>query len=77
MKPPSAAYIVGTVLLVSGPSSAAFPDCVNGPLKLNTVCDVAASPADRASALVQAMQSSEKLQNIVRHVLQKSLTSQS
>ena len=75
MKPPSAAYVVGVVLLASGPSIAAFPDCVNGPLKSNKVCDVTASPADRASALVQAMQSSEKLLNIVRHV-EKNLISQ-
>jgi beta-D-xylosidase 4 len=66
MKPPSAACIVGLVLLASRPSIAALPDCVNGALKSNKVCDVTASPADRASALVQAMSSSEKLLNIVR-----------
>ncbi|KAH6661686.1 glycoside hydrolase superfamily [Halenospora varia] len=65
MKPPSVAYIGGLALLAAQLSRAALPDCVNGPLKLNKVCDMTTSPADRASALVQAMQSSEKLQNIV------------
>jgi beta-D-xylosidase 4 len=66
MKSPSATYVAGLLLLGSRPCLAAYPDCVNGPLKSNKVCDVTASPADRAAALVAAMQPSEKLQNIVR-----------
>ncbi|KAK5651528.1 hypothetical protein OQA88_11982 [Cercophora sp. LCS_1] len=42
-----------------------FPDCVNGPLANNTVCDVKASPPDRAAALVKALNISEKLVNLV------------
>ena len=42
-----------------------FPDCVNGPLANNTVCDAKAAPADRAAALVKAMDISEKLVNLV------------
>jgi len=73
MKLPSATYVVGLLLLASQPSSATLPDCVNGPLKSNKVCDVTASPADRASALVDAMESSEKLQNIVRYIMRNEL----
>lgn len=29
-----------------------FPDCVNGPLKNNAVCDTAKSPRERAQAVV-------------------------
>ncbi|KAK2803353.1 hypothetical protein FQN50_007012 [Emmonsiellopsis sp. PD_5] len=43
-----------------------FPDCANGPLASNTVCDRDASPSERAAALVAALNSTEKLQNIVR-----------
>ena len=43
-----------------------LPDCVNGPLKTNKVCDQSASPKDRAAALIEILQPSEKLLNIVR-----------
>jgi xylan 1,4-beta-xylosidase len=42
-----------------------FPDCVNGPLATNTVCDIRAPPADRAAALVKALNTTEKLANLV------------
>ncbi|KAL2141315.1 hypothetical protein VTI28DRAFT_2549 [Corynascus sepedonium] len=42
-----------------------FPDCANGPLANNTVCDPKASPPDRAAALVKAMAISEKLENLI------------
>jgi xylan 1,4-beta-xylosidase len=42
-----------------------LPDCVNGPLAINTVCDPKAAPSDRAAALVRAMDISEKLVNLV------------
>lgn len=41
-------------------AQAAFPDCVNGPLKNNTVCNTSASTKDRASALVAALTNEEK-----------------
>jgi beta-D-xylosidase 4 len=44
------------------------PDCANGPLKSNKICDVSASPTERAAALVAAMQTQEKLVNLVRCV---------
>ncbi|KAK3309888.1 glycoside hydrolase superfamily [Chaetomium strumarium] len=42
-----------------------YPDCTNGPLANNTVCDTKASPSDRAAALVKAMKIDEKLVNLV------------
>ncbi|GAB7339501.1 hypothetical protein MBLNU457_6121t1 [Dothideomycetes sp. NU457] len=44
-----------------------FPDCQNGPSALtsNLVCNTAASPADRAAAIVAAMNITEKLGNLV------------
>jgi len=49
-------------LLVLAHSAAAqlFPDCTNGPLKNNTVCNTGASTIDRATALVNAMNMDEK-----------------
>jgi beta-D-xylosidase 4 len=46
-----------------------YPDCVNGPLASNTVCDMKASPPDRAAALVKAMNITEKLANLVEYVI--------
>ena len=43
-----------------------FPDCENGPLANNLVCDATAPPADRAAALVEAMTIDEKLKNLVK-----------
>ncbi|KAJ3127910.1 hypothetical protein HK098_005551 [Nowakowskiella sp. JEL0407] len=42
-----------------------FPNCVSGPLASNKVCDRTLSPSVRASALVDAMTTDEKLQNLV------------
>lgn len=55
---------------ISAQSATAFeyPDCADGPLADNTVCDVTASPADRAAALVKAMKIEDKLQNLVECV---------
>jgi len=44
-----------------------LPDCENGLLKSNKVCDRTASPRERAAALVAALQTREKLDNIVRY----------
>ena len=43
-----------------------LPDCTKAPLTSNKVCDTKLSPRERATALVAAMQTSEKLANIVR-----------
>ncbi|KAK4128066.1 glycoside hydrolase family 3 protein [Parathielavia appendiculata] len=42
-----------------------YPDCRNGPLAQNKVCDRSLPPAQRAAALVAAMVNEEKLQNLV------------
>jgi beta-D-xylosidase 4 len=47
------------------------PDCVNGPLATNKVCDATAEPEERAAALVAAMTSDEKLHNLVRYVVKR------
>jgi beta-D-xylosidase 4 len=36
-------------------------------LKSNKICDVKASPSERAAALVAAMQTQEKLDNLMRY----------
>ncbi|KAI7368956.1 1,4-beta-D-xylosidase [Hortaea werneckii] len=40
-----------------------FPDCENGPLRDNTVCDMSADPLERATALINAMTVEEKINN--------------
>lgn len=49
-------------LLATGASAAGhlFPDCQNGPLASNGVCDTKASPVERAQALVKAFTTEEK-----------------
>ncbi|KAG9992687.1 1,4-beta-D-xylosidase, partial [Aureobasidium melanogenum] len=39
----------------TGTAQGGFPDCVNGPLSNNTVCDKSADPVARAKALVAAL----------------------
>jgi hypothetical protein len=43
-----------------------YPDCSNGPLKSNLVCNTSAAPAARASAVVAAMSNSDKLANLIK-----------
>lgn len=68
---PLAPIFAGLALL--SPALAAFsypsfvyPDCVNGPLKDNVVCDKKAPPTARAKGLVAAMNQTEKLGNLVK-----------
>ena len=49
------------------PERTEFPNCVDGPLAYNTICDQNAPPRDRANALVEAMTTEEKLANLVRY----------
>ncbi|GAB1318406.1 xylan 1,4-beta-xylosidase [Madurella fahalii] len=44
-----------------------YPDCANGPLRSNLVCDTSADPAARAAALVAAMNNNEKLANLINN----------
>jgi hypothetical protein len=50
-----------------------FPNCVDGPLASNKICDTSASPSERAAALVAIMEPEEKLLNIKRYVLAATL----
>jgi beta-D-xylosidase 4 len=46
-----------------------YPDCTEGPLAENKVCDRSLPPAERAAALVDALTNEEKLANLVRYVM--------
>jgi len=52
--------------LVAGGDAGPLPNCSKAPLSSNKVCDTTLSPRERATALVAAMQSSDKLANLVR-----------
>lgn len=56
------------VLLAPVKGGVTYPDCTNGPLKSNLVCDQSASPEARATALVGAMSNNDKLANLVKFV---------
>ncbi|KAH3953062.1 hypothetical protein HBH53_041520 [Parastagonospora nodorum] len=59
-------FLSALVVLGASLANAAIgPDCANGPLKDNKICDVTAAPAERAAALVEAMQTNEKLDNLM------------
>lgn len=58
------------IVLLPGLSNAfSYPDCVNGPLASNLVCDPQAPQADRAAALVTALNITEKLSLLIKYVL--------
>lgn len=42
-----------------------FPDCVNGPLKSNAVCDPTKDPATRAKAVISLFTDDELIANTV------------
>ena len=52
--------VVATAILATLATADLFPDCVNGPLSNNTVCDTSASVLDRAQGLVSALTNDEK-----------------
>ncbi|KAK5957273.1 hypothetical protein OHC33_001645 [Knufia fluminis] len=54
------ASVTTQVLLAGAASAALFPDCQNGPLSNNTVCDPTASVTERAQAFVAALTNEEK-----------------
>ena len=53
-------------LVVPARSGVTYPNCANGPLKSNLVCDTSAAPEARAAALVAAMNNNEKLANLIK-----------
>jgi beta-D-xylosidase 4 len=62
---------LASALSTNGVIGFQYPDCVNGPLANNTVCDAKASPPDRAAALVEALNIAEKLENLIEYVLHR------
>lgn len=60
---------LASALFANGVIGFQYPDCANGPLADNTVCDPKATPPERAAALVKALNIEEKLQNLVEYVL--------
>lgn len=56
-------YLSAVLALLLGASAQdfRFPDCDQRPLAESLVCDVTASPSERAPALVEAMTIDEKL----------------
>ncbi|KAI0072248.1 beta-xylosidase [Panus rudis PR-1116 ss-1] len=48
---------------VNPPITYSFPDCANGPLKTNAICDTSKDPLTRAKALVNAMTVDEMVNN--------------
>lgn len=63
-------FAVGAVQIAAAQNMAfqSYPDCTNGLLATNGVCDTKLSPPARAKALVSAMNVQEKLQNLMRYV---------
>ena len=51
------------LLAVSGVAAYSFPDCVNGPLKSNLVCNASANYLDRAKAVASQFPLSDLLSN--------------
>ncbi|KAJ7226907.1 glycoside hydrolase family 3 protein [Mycena pura] len=52
-------------LYAASPATAAFPDCVNGPLASNPVCDTTKDPITRAKALIARFNTTELIANTV------------
>lgn len=56
-----------TTVAGQGSLGTPFPNCVDGLLATNQVCNFTLPPPERAAALVAAMTTEEKLQNLVRY----------
>lgn len=59
---------LATGLLLSPAWGFVWPDCSKPPLSNVAVCNTALSPADRAAALVAALNITEKLNQLVEYV---------
>lgn len=56
---------LSVVAALLGSASASFPDCVNGPLANNTICNLKVDVTSRAKALVALMTLEEKIANTI------------
>ena len=65
MAQPSWRAIVAFVFAATHIALGAFPDCANGPLKDNLVCNTSADPVSRAKALVNELTLEEMANNTV------------
>jgi beta-D-xylosidase 4 len=63
--------LVAVAALAPFVTGAVGPDCANGPLRSNKICDASADAAERSAALVAAMTVQEKLANLVRYVTKR------
>jgi hypothetical protein len=63
----SISYMVLGLMVSRAHGISEFPDCVNGPLASNKVCDPSVPAAERAAALVAAMTLQEKMVNLVEY----------
>ncbi|KAJ7045029.1 glycoside hydrolase family 3 protein [Mycena alexandri] len=59
------ALVLALGLYAASPVTATFPDCVNGPLASNPVCDTTKDPITRAQALIARFNSTELIANTV------------
>lgn len=55
----------GLVAVAAAQGASAFPDCVNGPLRDNLVCDTSANFLDRATALVSEFNLTDLINNTI------------
>ncbi|KAH8901796.1 glycoside hydrolase family 3 protein [Coniochaeta sp. PMI_546] len=62
-----AACLAAAFLPTSTAAGLVYPDCVNGPLKSNLVCNSSAATSARATALVASMTNIDKLANLVNN----------
>ncbi|KAI1811843.1 glycoside hydrolase family 3 protein [Poronia punctata] len=69
MRGPSRAVALSALFGGLTAASMVFPDCIDGPdsLTSNLVCDPTAAPAERAAALIEKWNITEKLANLVNH----------
>lgn len=75
------ALLIGLSIALSAvaqetPERTEFPNCADGPLADNAVCDQNATPGERAAALVEVMTTEEKLANLVRYATSSPLRAQ-
>jgi xylan 1,4-beta-xylosidase len=56
---------IAAYALLVGVSQAAFPDCTNGPLRNNSVCNPSLPAEQRAKALVKVLNVTEKIGQLV------------
>ncbi|KAK2762591.1 hypothetical protein FQN54_000764 [Arachnomyces sp. PD_36] len=61
---PSFATSFATISMLAASASAAFPDCKNGPLKNNTICDSSLPAKERVAGLLEVLTLEEKILNV-------------